>query len=83
MIKIHDFSAHFPEESLFNDNVSLNKGFEEFKRLFFKENIETEYQIWEFKVDSKQYPLSIRDKEVTYIHLPLYRKWKVRVQLEK
>ncbi|EJR56560.1 hypothetical protein IIM_00492 [Bacillus cereus VD107] len=62
------FLNHFPEVSLFSDDVKVKQDYEEFKQFFTKEKVNVEYEIWEFKLDSKQYLLSIRDKEVS-LHL--------------
>ncbi|RKF45311.1 hypothetical protein BCY92_16825 [Bacillus wiedmannii] len=62
------FSIHFPEISLFSDNVNVKQDYEDFKRFYTEEKVNVEYEIWEFKLDSKQYLLSIRDKEVS-LHL--------------
>ncbi|MCC2327142.1 hypothetical protein [Bacillus wiedmannii] len=62
------FSIHFPEISLFSDDINVKRDYEDFKRFYTEEKISIEYEIWEFKLDSKQYLLSIRDKEVS-LHL--------------
>ena len=62
------FSIHFPEISLFSDDVNVKQDYEDFKRFYTEKKVNAEYEIWEFKLDSKQYLLSIRDKEVS-LHL--------------
>ncbi|EOO79499.1 hypothetical protein IC7_00571 [Bacillus cereus BAG1O-1] len=62
------FLFHFPEISLFSDDVKVKQDYEDFKQFFTEEKVNVEYEIWEFKLDSKQYLLSIRDKEVS-LHL--------------
>lgn len=62
------FLFHFPEISLFSDDVKAKQDYEDFKQFFTEEKVNVEYEIWEFKLDSKQYLLSIRDKEVS-LHL--------------
>lgn len=62
------FLIHFPEISLFSDDVKVKQDYEKFKQFFTEEKVNAEYEIWEFKLDSKQYLLSIRDKELS-LHL--------------
>ncbi|WP_080497257.1 HNH endonuclease [Bacillus cereus] len=62
------FLIHFPEISLFSDDVNVKQDYEDFKRFYTEKKVNAEYEIWEFKLDSKQYLLSIRDKEVS-LHL--------------
>ncbi|ASL64004.1 HNH endonuclease [Bacillus cereus] len=62
------FLIHFPEISLFSEDVKVKQDYENFKQFFTEEKVNVEYEIWEFKLDSKQYLLSIRDKEVS-LHL--------------
>ncbi|WP_254914839.1 HNH endonuclease [Bacillus thuringiensis] len=68
MTKNLGFSIRFPEISLFSDDVNVKQDYEDFKRFYTEEKVNVEYEIWEFKLDSKQYLLSIRDKEVS-LHL--------------
>ncbi len=63
-----EFSIHFPEISLFSDDANVKQDYEDFKRFYIEEKVNVEYEIWEFKLDSKQYLLSIRDKKVS-LHL--------------
>ena len=46
-----------------SNDVRVVKGYEEFNRLITKKNIRNEFQIWEYKVNTKQYLLSIWDRE--------------------
>ncbi|MED2793175.1 HNH endonuclease [Bacillus wiedmannii] len=68
MISNQGFLIHFPEIVLFSDDAKVKRDYENFKQFFTKEKVNAEYEIWEFKLDSNQYLLSIRDKEVS-LHL--------------
>ncbi|MGH1286535.1 HNH endonuclease [Bacillus toyonensis] len=68
MISNQGFLIHFPEIVLFSDDAKVKRDYEDFKQFFTEEKVNAEYEIWEFKLDSNQYLLSIRDKEVS-LHL--------------
>ncbi|MEK5174571.1 hypothetical protein NST63_15370 [Heyndrickxia sp. FSL W8-0496] len=62
------FHNDFPKIELINDDLHVMYSYKDFKKMFAEEKVDAEYQIWEFKVGSKKYLLSIRDK-LDYLHL--------------
>lgn len=60
MAKHKDFPP-LPEKN--KSDVVINDAYHDFKKIFIEEKKRNEFEIWEFKVESKNYILIIKDKD--------------------
>ncbi|MDN4524407.1 HNH endonuclease [Fictibacillus fluitans] len=70
----YQFHNTFPEIIWFSKNEAVEKGYQKYKKFFFEDRSNNEFQIWEFKVQDGEYLLSIKDNGVfLHLHIPMKR----------